>query len=285
MRFNLLAPAKLNLFLKIGSRRTDGFHDIFSLFQTVSLADEFEITVSATDELVSDLPLTQEENLAFRAIKKLREKAKFPPLKIKLTKNIPPGSGLGGASSDAAAILKGLNNFFDLGLSQAELKELSLSIGSDVPFFLIGGTCLVSGRGEIIRKVSDLPVWPVLLFIPDFSISTRLAYQWWDNYLNSNRQTANLSRLDYNQIRWGENDFEKVVFERFPILREAKELAKEVGVEFAGLSGSGSAIFALSQETEKLKNLKEAWQSFPGKVIETFFESSDQDGSLRCQSR
>lgn len=285
MRFCLVAPAKLNLFLKIGSRRPDGFHDIFSLIQTVSLADEFEITSSSTDELVSDLPLFQEENLAFQALKKLRQKAKFPPLKIKLTKNIPPGSGLGGASSDAAAILRGLNIFFDLGLSQAELREIALSIGSDVPFFLIGGTCLVSGRGEVIKKISDLPAWKVLLFVPDFSISTRLAYQWWDEYLNLNRQAANLTKLNCAQISWGENDFEKVVFERFPILKKVKESAKEVGVEFAGLSGSGSAVFALSQEVEKLKNLKEKWQNFPGGVIETFFESSAWKESLSCQFR
>lgn len=284
MRFNLQAPAKLNLFLKIGPPRSDGFHNIFSLFQTISLADKLEIIDSSVDELISDLPFPQEENLAFIALKKLREKAEFPPLKIKLNKNIPLGSGLGGASSDAAAILKGLNDILNLGFKQEELKALALEIGSDVPYFLIGGTCLVSGRGEVIQPLSDLPTWSVLLYLPDFSISTRLAYQWWDEeFLNSNKNLESFENLDYHRIEWGENDFEKVIFKRFPVLSQAKQLAKEAGVEFVGLSGSGSAVFALSREIGRLQALKKVWGNLPGQVIETFFETAFREESLSCR--
>ncbi len=285
MRFNLLAPAKLNLFLKIGPRRSDGYHHIYSLLQTITLYDELEIITSSSDDLVSDLPLQLEENLVYKALVKLREKADFPPLRIKLTKNIPVGGGLGGASSDAATVLKGINSFFNLGLSQVDLKNLAESIGSDVPYFLIGGTCLVSGRGEVIQKLPDLPTWPVLLYIPEFSISTSLAYQWWDAHSAQNQLVGEISNLNYTHLRWGENDFEEVISERYPVLKQARQLAREAGVEYAGLSGSGSAFFALSRETKKLENLKKAWRNLPGRIIEAYFESHAQKEILSCPFR
>lgn len=286
MKFFLRAPAKLNLFLKIGSRRPDGYHNILSLFQTISLFDELVITASSADKVVCDLPIPQEENLVFKALRKLREKLVFPPVKIELRKNIPAGSGLGGASSDAAAVLKGMNNFFALGLNQEELKRISLEIGSDVPYFLVGGACLVKGRGEVIKKLPDLPVWPLLLYLPDFSLSTSLAYCWWDDYLSQNPESLrDLDSLDYTGISWGENDFEKVVFQKYPFLKEAKEIAGQMGVEFAGLSGSGPALFALAREVDKLKCLRKAWERLPGRVIETSFENEGFKEILSCRSR
>ncbi len=286
MKFFLKAPAKLNLFLKIGPKRADGYHSILSLFQTISLFDEIEITTSSTDSLICDLPLLPEENLVFKALKKLRAKADFPPLEIKLKKNIPPGSGLGGASSDAASVLKGINNFFALGLSFENLRKLSLEVGSDVPYFLVGGTCLVKGRGEVVKKLSSLPACPLLLFLPHFSISTALAYSWWDGYVAQNPELLKeFNSLDYTRISWGENDFEKVILERYPLLKEVRKIAQEIGVEFTGLSGTGSALFALSQEAGRLRNLKKAWERLPGKVIEAVFETSEGKEKLSCQFR
>ena len=178
------APAKINLFLRVVGRRPDGYHEIESFMQKVELSDELHLF--AVGEKISlacpnsSLP-EDEGNLVFRAAQLFfKTVGKQPGVRIVLEKNIPVAAGLGGGSSDAAATLLGLNELWSLGLSRNELGSLAEQLGSDVPFCLIGGTCFVAGKGEIIERI-DMPDMDVLLVSPGYEMSTKEAYEKADN--------------------------------------------------------------------------------------------------------
>ena len=184
----LKAPAKINLALRVGKRRADGYHEIRSLMQAISLSDELTISIADKPDLTDSLNISgpqaesisddASDNLIMRALNCLREqKPNIPPLKIELIKNIPIGAGLGGGSSDAAAALIGINRLFDLGFDGAALSKLGAALGSDVPFFFSSGSAIVSGRGEIIEDI-ELPLdYHLALITPSERVSTAEAYR------------------------------------------------------------------------------------------------------------
>jgi 4-diphosphocytidyl-2-C-methyl-D-erythritol kinase len=177
------AHAKVNLGLAVLGKRADGYHEIDTVFQTVSLSDSLTIRPSpgrrsqAITLAATGLPVPVDEaNLAFRAASVLVERTRCPGVSISLEKRIPVGAGLGGGSADAAAVLVGMNSLFDLGLKTRELEEAGLALGSDVPFLVRGGAARGRGRGERLERIAPLVGAWLILAAPSFEVSAREAY-------------------------------------------------------------------------------------------------------------
>ena len=241
----MLAPAKINISLRILNRRSDGFHEIDSLIAPISLYDR--LTFAPNDYGIKfhcDVPELAADNLVVRAAELFFEKTSMKPaVEIALKKEIPHGAGLGGGSSDAATTLLGLNKFFEAGLSREELSELAGQIGSDVPFFLYQSAATCRGRGEIVTATKLQAPLSLLLLKPEFSISTPWAYSRW-------KDSRELPNIFYAAQEFkGEqfvNDLERPVFEKFVFLAETKRwLLQQPEVGAALLSGSGSTVFAV----------------------------------------
>jgi len=222
--------AKINWALRITGKRADGFHDLETVFQTISLHDELTFTPSDQLSLTCDDPSipVDETNLVLRAARALGA----PPVAIQLHKRIPAGGGLGGGSSNAAATLRELGSL----RSSNDLASISLSLGSDVPFFLVGGTAYATGRGEVLTPMAPLSGIPLLLLLPEERVLTKDAFARVTHYspalgIDAYRDFANFT-----------NDFEEPVFALLPRLRELKERLLLAGATWAGMSGSGSTI-------------------------------------------
>jgi len=241
--------------LKVLGKRPDGYHEIESLMQAIDLYDEIGLEKSDMIELACDDPglAVDDSNLAVKAALTLQERFYFPGVRIDLKKYIPCGAGLGGGSSDAAFVLRGLCRLFGFTPTLKELSRIASEIGSDVPFFLGGGQARVTGRGEIVEKVS-LPVdYMVVLVVPSFSISTAEVYG--DVKFNLTKvaepiflkKRINISRFKDLVSRFG-NDLERVVFDKFPELSEFKTALSDAGAIHSAMTGSGSALFGIFVE-------------------------------------
>ncbi|MBI3005839.1 MAG: 4-(cytidine 5'-diphospho)-2-C-methyl-D-erythritol kinase [Ignavibacteriales bacterium] len=258
--------AKINLGLRVVRKRADGFHDIETIFRQVNNYDEIEflpagrnITAEANDPRVP----TDASNLCVKAANLLRDITGVDKgVRIQLTKNIPVGAGLGGGSSNAAATLKGLVKFWGLALRPHELKRIALNLGSDVPFFLEGGSAVASGRGELLEHFNlELPYW-ILVVTPQLQISTTWAYAHLTlsephiNHLKS--AVADFARSPAEHADRIGNDFEPLVFQMYPEVANIKEMLLEEGAVFALMSGSGSSVFGLfpDEESANLAALK-----------------------------
>jgi 4-diphosphocytidyl-2-C-methyl-D-erythritol kinase len=177
----LIAAAKVNLTLEVLRRRDDGYHEVATVMQTIDLADRVWLTLGPDIELVvtgpadSGVPDDRQMNLAHRAARLLQEEAGAPDrgARIELEKHIPAGAGLGGGSSDAAAVLRGLNHLWALGIDTPALSKLAACLGSDVPFFLRGGTALATGHGEVVEPLPDLPATDLTLFVLDADVADK----------------------------------------------------------------------------------------------------------------
>jgi 4-diphosphocytidyl-2-C-methyl-D-erythritol kinase len=274
----LKAPAKINWFLHITGRRDDGYHNISSLFQCVDLYDDLSFTDSEDIELVSDLDLPIEENLVYRAaclLRKLTSSSKGA--RIALSKNIPHGAGLGGGSSDAASALKGLNMIWKLGLSGSELSSVAAEIGSDVPFFLKGPSALAEGRGERLQPLKVLPSVDLLIVKPDVSVSTAWAYSSYDASGKLTKKAIDIklfiqafNRRDFTFLRsLIENDLEKVVAERYPVVGRIKSELVRTGAVISAMTGSGSAVFGVFEDRKKAEEAARAVQPYWSRVVKT----------------
>jgi 4-diphosphocytidyl-2-C-methyl-D-erythritol kinase len=223
--------AKINWSLRVTGKRADGFHELETVFQLISLHDT--VTFEESDRLVvtCDDPTipTDERNLVVKAARALG----IDRIAIHIEKRIPSGGGLGGGSSNAAATLTTLAKMF--GLNQP-LAPIALQLGSDVPFFLVGGTAYATGRGEVITPLPDAPDFPLLLVLPRQRVSTADAF----------RSLAHCSPalgIDaYKEVSSFTNDFEEPVFARFPQLRALKQRLYDSGAQWAAMSGSGSTL-------------------------------------------
>lgn len=251
------AYAKINLFLEITKRRTDGYHTLSTLFQTISLADELTFNASESVRLsCSDAALpTDERNLVFRAAMKLRKRlGENSGAQIHLKKTIPTGAGLGGGSSDAAATMLALSKRWRRHPSAALLQKTAVQLGADVPFFLKGGTCAASGIGDKLRPLPRLPkTWLVLVY-PGFGVSTKEAYA---------RVRVPLKRKPINRFIplltrppsiWASqlfNRFEEFVFPDHPELPKLKQDLVDAGALGALMSGSGSSVFGIVESEAK----------------------------------
>ncbi|HON00383.1 MAG TPA: 4-(cytidine 5'-diphospho)-2-C-methyl-D-erythritol kinase [Acidobacteriota bacterium] len=256
----LPAYAKVNWWLEILGRRSDDYHELFTIFETVSLADTVKLTLETTPGIrleTEGWPVPCDlTNLAWRAAESLMHRVGYREgLHIRLEKRIPPGAGLGGGSSDAAAVLSGLNTLLGGVVEDRELAETAAELGSDVPFFLRGGVAVGTGRGE---KLHPLPrshyEGEMLIFWPGFSVSTGEAYSWlqvgpWNRHLTGRDLDTRMRAFQQlvSDCRWGElrNDFQSVVFSRYPVLGEIQHLLLAAGAGGALLAGSGSALFAI----------------------------------------
>jgi 4-diphosphocytidyl-2-C-methyl-D-erythritol kinase len=246
----ILAPAKINLSLRVLSRRPDGFHEIKTLIAPISLYDKIDIErQNRWIDFTCDDPTlsTGDDNLVVRAAKLFFERTKLKSgVSIKLEKKIPHGAGLGGGSSDAAATLRGLNELFEAKLSRKELAESATEIGSDVPFFLFESAALCKGRGEIVEPAKLETKLSILLFKPDFGVASAWAYSRWQD-------SREIPGLSYTPQKLGQltlvNDLERPVFEKFVFLAQLKTwLLKQDEVAAALMSGSGSTVFAVLRE-------------------------------------
>ena len=251
----IAAPAKINLFLKVLGKRPDGYHDIFSWFQALDLADRITLTITDDTAIVittnsPEVP-TDSSNLVYQAARRILDRAgRTTGLLIDLDKRIPVAAGLGGGSSDAAAVIKGLNRLFDLRLSRDELSAIGLEIGSDVPFFFSRGQAEVSGRGEVVTDI-ELPVdYTVALVTPRLAIRAAEAYQRLSLDLtepieNSNFTCCREASELFGVISQVANDLERALRKAYPVLDKIGDVLASTQAEVVRLSGSGPTVFGL----------------------------------------
>lgn len=245
-----LAPAKINLSLRILGRREDGYHDLETLMLPLTLADEVTVefgSFSGTHLACNDPALpTDTRNLAVLAAEKFRVRTKITDgIHITLTKKIPAQAGLGGGSSDAAAVLKILNQLLDFPLDDQALATLALELGSDVPFFLAARPSLCRGRGEQMTAVEFAEDAAVLLIKPPFGVSTAWAYAHWHPHEASVQNWRGCPLF---------NDLERPVFQKYCTLPVLKQWLLEKGnAEAALMSGSGSTLYGLYADADSAK--------------------------------
>ena len=256
------AFAKVNLTLDVLGKREDGYHDLQSVMQTISVRDDVEIdvgtgkpwTLSCSRE---DLP-QDENNLAWKAAKVFCDSLKIDPdgIAIRITKRIPSGAGLGGGSADAAAVLRALNRHFGAPLSILALAELGAKVGSDVPFCVLCGTAMVEGRGERLRKLPELPDCVFVVCKPEFSVSTPELYRKIDTVAIPRRpdnmaMESALLAGDLGKIaELLENVFDPVVTSEHLELNYIKSICNSYGALGMQMTGSGSAVFAIMPNFE-----------------------------------
>jgi 4-diphosphocytidyl-2-C-methyl-D-erythritol kinase len=254
--FRLKAPAKVNLRLKVLGKRADGFHEIETVMQRIGLWDIIgvEPTVQGLEICCPDFPdLEGERNLIWQAVRLLEEESRQRlSFRIHLKKRIPLGAGLGGGSSDAAAIFSGINDFLGRPISAVRLSELAGTLGSDIPFFLTRQAALARGRGEILEPIPDFPIWWYVLVYPRFPLATRWVYQQVKIPLTEKKQYIKIKSLKIDPIGFGavflENDLENAVLAHYPLLSRIKEALLAQGSLGALMTGSGSTVFGLYKE-------------------------------------
>ena len=254
----ILAPAKLNLTLEILDKRRDGFHEIRSVMQTINLSDSFSFQESQNIEFKSDLPeWVAAQSLVSRAVSLLQQATGCSKgVTIEVKKRIPLLAGLGGDSSDAAATLRGLNQLWGLDLSLAELAELARQLGSDVAFFLYGGTALVEGRGELVTPLPSLPRRWVVLVIPPVPRPPEKTKRLYASLQASHFTDGQRTKRLVEALKAGKeftpsllfNTFEKVAPAHFSGLGEYPQQIKEAGGTDVHLAGSGPALFTLLKD-------------------------------------
>ncbi|MBK9164899.1 MAG: 4-(cytidine 5'-diphospho)-2-C-methyl-D-erythritol kinase [Acidobacteria bacterium] len=281
--FTLPSFAKINLHLRVLGKRADGFHELCTVFQTVSLHDK--ITFEAADGLsmMCDDPAipTSEANLMIRAALRLREVSGTKAgARLHLEKRIPSPGGLGGGSSNAAVTLIGLMRLWGLEVPQSDLLALAAELGSDVPLFLEGGTMLGTGRGEKIEPLPDVIDDNLLIVTPNVAVGTAQAYAGLgtESLTNEALQTKlSVCRPEAEQVHkdlgFGTNDFESTVFSEFPEVKDVRDTLVGLGARKVLLSGSGASVFAsfdnlLTRQTAiEALSQKADWRSFAAATV------------------
>lgn len=241
---------KINLGLNITEKLPNGYHTIETLFYPVyNQRDTVEINHS--DQFVfemsgGDFEVETEQNICVKAFRLLEKEYQLPPISLTLTKNIPSGAGIGGGSGDAATTLLLINQFFNLKLSVDQLLYFAKQLGSDVPFFIINTPCFATGVGELLTPVSvDLSPYTIEMIFSDIQIATPDAYSWIRPQKPS-RKITDIIRMPIEF--WKQelvNDFEKVIYPRFPQLERNKQILYDKGALYAAMSGSGSSTFGI----------------------------------------
>lgn len=252
------APAKINLELRVLGKRPDGFHELRTIFQTISLADRLEIAYTpgrkSSIELSDDLAIA--DNLVTRAAKLAMDAMRATGgVRMRLTKRIPMGAGLGGGSSDAAAVLLALPALVGRSLDLPKLCGMAQELGSDVPFFLLGGTAAGIGRGTELFPLPDAPAMAGVLIAPRVHVNTAQAYRDLSPRLTTESQQNKMVSFQTQTWQLGRqaavNDFETVVFEQHGSLGVWKKRLLRAGASSAMMTGSGSALFGLFETKEQ----------------------------------
>ncbi|MGA7937257.1 MAG: 4-(cytidine 5'-diphospho)-2-C-methyl-D-erythritol kinase [Kovacikia sp.] len=284
--YSLLSPAKINLYLEILGDRPDGFHELVMVLQSVELADQIDLRVGGMGNIYvecshPEVP-SDSSNLAYRAAELMTRQfpdcfSRFGGISITIQKAIPVGAGLAGGSSNAAAVLVGLDLLWNLGLTQDELEELGATLGSDVPFCIAGGTALATGRGEQLDTLPGLDhLYVVLAKYRSLSVSTPWAYKTYRQQFSTS-YVKDLTDLELRrqQVHSGpmlnaiaqrngpkigqllHNDLEKVVLPAYPEVLRLRETFQRVGGLGTMMSGSGPTVFALSESQQEAEQIKE----------------------------
>ena len=259
------ANAKINLTLDILGKRPDGYHEVAMVMQTVGLHDTVTLEKRAQGITLNiNVPWLKadEKNLAWRAAALVQEEYGLTGgVHIELTKRIPIAAGLAGGSADAAAVLKGMSELYGLNLSAKKLCELGARLGSDIPFCLLGGTMLATGRGEVLKRLPDMPETWVVLVKPRISVSTAWAYQNYDE-LGAERHPDN--EAIQKEIARGSrkgvakllcNVLESVTINKYDVIERYKQMMLDKGAMASMMSGSGPTVFALAQNREQAEEI------------------------------
>lgn len=272
----LRAPAKINLSLKVLNKRPDGFHELRTIFQTISLADTIDIEFTparrTSIELTSSIDIP--DNLVVQAARRTLDAMRVTGrVAMALRKRIPLGAGLGGGSSDAAAVLLALPVLARRRLALGELTALAAEMGSDVPFFLLGGTALGLGRGTELHPLPGAPLARGLLVLPPVQVSTQRAYSALGRELTSEPQSNSMN--SFQALSWslgrgltsedwaalGENDFESFAVEQHPRLAGIRRKLRRLGARPVMLSGSGSSLFGIFADPGELQRARLSFRS------------------------
>jgi 4-diphosphocytidyl-2-C-methyl-D-erythritol kinase len=290
--FTLKAPAKINWSLYVLNKRDDGYHNILSLMHCIGLYDTLTFEHSDTIELITDMGIPPQHNLVYKAAQSLQSHAGIKDgARIVLKKEIPSGAGLGGGSSDAACTLIGLNKLWGLGLKDDKLKIIGSRLGSDVPFFFgnMAGNpmAIAEERGDVLTPLKIDISYTLLLIKPSVSISTAWAYeklgardkgQGAKTELTKTMDKFNNTQLIYKALKTGNvsllksnahNDFEEVVMEKHPIIKDLRGKLLNAGASMAIMSGSGSTVFGLFEDRDKAVNASRQFSSHWNRVVET----------------
>lgn len=265
----LRAMAKINLGLDIIGKREDGYHEVRMIMQTIRMYDVLEIRKKSSPgiSLSTNLPYIpcDERNLVYKAAKILMDEFHVEEgLSMKLTKSVPVAAGMAGGSSDAAAAFVGVNRLFHLGLSQEELMKRAVQVGADVPYCVMRGTALAEGIGEKLTRLPDLPGCYILIGKPGINVSTRTAYENLD--LNEIRRRPDIDGMIrdiknkdlYSMTDKMENVFEPGIMEKYPVIREIRDLMEKQGALKAMMSGSGPTVFGIFDDAGKMQNAARA---------------------------
>jgi 4-diphosphocytidyl-2-C-methyl-D-erythritol kinase len=265
--------AKINLGLRITSKRSDGYHNIETVFYPVMLFDALEFTVVPPNVTIDTLIVTgfdivsSADNLVLKAAAILRSRFEFPFLKIHLHKGIPPGAGLGGGSADAACVLKAVSKFFALPAEDDALHEMSLTLGSDCPFFISNEPSYATGRGEILKPLTNLTMGHYLVLLnPGIHASTKDAYA----ECRPGVQGKSLDELITLPVEeWRNrivNDFEFFIFRKYPLIGELKQSLYDAGAVFSLMSGSGSTVYGIFSEKPRLPAALKQYVIYEGRM-------------------
>jgi 4-diphosphocytidyl-2-C-methyl-D-erythritol kinase len=255
--------AKVNIGLKVLSLRKDGYHDIVTIFQEINLFDIIYISInplgcnfnSNVNWLIND-----KSNLCITAYEAMKKFFDINGINIDLTKNIPRGSGLGGGSSNAASVLKGIRQLYNLDISDNELENIAAEIGADVPFFIRGSIQLGEGVGDRLTPLKININGKYLIIIPEIIINTFWAYSQFKKNLDSSLSSINFAGLSIGKtisldmLKLFENDFESIVVPTYPEIGKIKEKLHALGARYASLSGSGSTVFGIFNDDVSLNN-------------------------------
>ena len=266
--------AKINLGLRITSKRHDGFHNIETIFYPVCLTDALEFITAPGNAGDDEIVLTginigsgAKNNLVIRAARKMREHYRIPFLKIHLHKAIPAGAGLGGGSADAAFIIKAINKCFRLSIDDSTLKMLALEIGSDCPFFIDNVPSYATGRGEILKELNHfLKGFRLVLVNQGIKISTREAYL---NCIPVKPENNLEELVQGDPAEWCDlvkNDFEDYAFKLHPEIRELKRALYNSGAVYSSMSGSGSSVFGIFKEKPALPPMIRKYLIYEGMI-------------------
>jgi 4-diphosphocytidyl-2-C-methyl-D-erythritol kinase len=274
----LPAFAKINLCLHVLGRRPDGYHELRTIFQAISLRDTLELSLTRNSGIAlevsgAELPAGP-ENLVYRALDVLSAEIGYRGgVRARLEKRIPVARGLGGGSSDAAAALLGLLRLMKKKLPLERLMEIAAGLGADVPFFLFGGRALAVNRGDEIYPLPDAPRRTVLVISPrEIGVSTKDAYQWISTELTNHPKPPKIWKfcaLFWSRTGEVSNDFEGPVFARHPRLGEIRDGLLQRGAAEAALAGSGSAVFGIFRNPAQARRAARAFPEDSVFVVET----------------
>lgn len=304
--YSLIAPAKINLYLQIVGDRPDGFHELIMVLQSIELADRVTVRSRSVDGIRVNcdnpaVPVDQ-TNLAYRAAELMMREfpeiyARFGGIEIDLQKRIPMGAGLAGGSSNAAAVLVGIDLMWSLGLTQSELQDLGAKLGSDIPFCISGGTAIATGRGERLAPLTGLnDFYVVLAKYRDLPVSTPWAYQTYrKNFSNSYPKTPEeieakksqsreiLNAIAHHDLRQiGQhlhNDLEKVVLPEFEKVQQLRDQFARLNSVGTMMSGSGSTVFALAESRSQAEEIMSGMRSnIPDSDLDLWVTKLSQSG-------